>query len=276
MKEKWRLVLDGPGSGAMNMALDEALLVLAERGQGPLPVVRLYGWIEPTISVGFLQDASPFLTKGLPIVRRITGGRALIHDQELTYAVVADAGSRLYAKGLGGSYAIIGGAIVAALCELGVEAGFARPSRSGAYRKSAACFASSCRHEVMASGRKIAAGAQRRTKRGLLQHGSIMLGMDRLLWEGVFGRGLGERSCSLHEALGRRIERAELQEVVVRKMAEALGVSFVEQGLTVAEEALAARLYKERYSRAEWNVGAWGGVRKSAKASARPLAARTR
>ncbi len=253
MKNKWRLILDPPCSGALNMAADEALLVSACRG-GPFePVLRLYGWSSPAISVGYLQKAGPFLEASVPLVRRITGGRAILHDQELTYAVAAGEGSEIYDAGISGSYALVSRAIAAALREFGIGAEFARPASARSYRKSAACFASSARHEVMAGGRKVAAGAQRRVKGGVLIHGSIIFGLDRPLWDSVFGAGAAEKTACIDALSGGRVGRAAFGEVFVKKMALALGAVFAEKGLTDREKRTRARLMKERYTRRDWN-----------------------
>jgi lipoate-protein ligase A len=256
MKNKWRLILDPPCSGVLNMATDEALLVSACGGGAFEPLLRIYGWSRPTISVGYLQKAGPFADAPVPLVRRITGGRAILHDDELTYAVVAGAGTDLYERGLSGSYALVSGAIVAALRDLGIRAEFARPASATAYRKSAACFASSARHEVVADGRKVAAGAQRRVKGGLLLHGSIIFGLNRPLWESVFGAGVTEKTASIGELAQRRGGRAVREaftEVFLKKLEAALGAIFTESGLTDQEKRTRDRLMNERYTDRGWN-----------------------
>jgi len=259
MSEKWRLIIDPPSPGCDNMATDEALLVAASSDRASSPLLRIYGWSEPTLSIGYLQKSAPFAGYGLPMVRRITGGRALLHDDELTYAVVAGAESELYAMGIVNCYSSISRAIVEALREFGVDADFARPDSPSAYRRHNACFASSARYEVLVKGKKIAGSAQRRLRGALLQHGSIIFRFDKALWGTIFGEEAISKTATLMDS-GQEIERTLFRDVFVRKMEQALRFSFAEAGLTEFEEELKSRLVRERYSRKEWNERAEGQV----------------
>lgn len=252
MLEKWRLIIDPPFPGSDNMATDEALLRAASSDSGSAPVLRIYGWEEPTLSLGYLQKSAPFVGLGLPVVRRITGGRALLHDDELTYAVVTGARSPLYAMGIAGCYSAISKAIVEALRDFGLDAAFARPLSPSAYRRHEACFASSARYEVLVAGKKIAGSAQRRVKGALLQHGSIMFGLKSGLWAEVFGNEALENTTTLMDA-GQAVDRVRFRQVFIEKLSETLGVSFRLDGLTVFERELRQSLIEQRYSRREWN-----------------------
>ncbi|MFQ5428122.1 MAG: biotin/lipoate A/B protein ligase family protein [Thermodesulfobacteriota bacterium] len=253
MMEEWRLIIDPSSQGFRNMAADEALLRSASLDRDFRPVLRLYGWAEPTVSLGYLQKAAPFANAGLPVVRRITGGRALLHDSEFTYAVIAGADNPLYSMGIAGCYSTISRAIVLTLREFGIEADFSRPSSPTAYRKSRACFASSARYEVLLEGKKIAGSAQRRLKGGVLQHGSIIFGLDRELWGRIFGREVPGQTATVSQSCTVDVDKELFGQVFVEKVSEALKASFVLAGFTEAEESLKRRLIAEKYSRKEWN-----------------------
>ncbi len=257
MSEKWRLIIDPSSSGCDNMATDEALLLAASSDGVSAPVLRIYGWAEPTLSIGYLQKAAEFMDTGLPLVRRITGGRALLHDDELTYAVIAGADSELYAMGISMCYSAISRAIAGALNAFGVAADFARPLSPRGYRRHRACFASSARYEVLVGGKKIAGSAQRRLKGALLQHGSIMFGIDSGLWSKVFGAEVLDKTATLMDLEG-RIDREAFRDTFIENISQFLGASFTGQGLTEYEKELRQRLITERYSRKEWNEKAEG------------------
>src|SRR5437879_3427953 len=111
----WRLIQDGPATGAWNMAVDEALLQAARRDLTP-PTLRFYGWSRPTLSVGRHQDPCAGIdhdfraSRGIDLVRRPTGGRAVLHDQEVTYSIVLPAALGRGA-GVGEVYGVLAGAL---------------------------------------------------------------------------------------------------------------------------------------------------------------------
>jgi lipoate-protein ligase A len=196
----WLLIDDGPAGGARNMAVDEFLLKRAEI-KGGAPVLRLYSFHPPAITIGYHQDAREAVdleaaaADGLDVVRRITGGRALLHDGELTYSVVSPADG-LFGKGLGGAFVSIAGVIVDALRSAGVEAELGSSRRVGSENKAVSpCLVSASMYEITAGGRKIAGSAQRRSAGGFIQHGSILMrsGSERIErylsggWEGLAG-----------------------------------------------------------------------------------------
>lgn len=182
-----RLFHDPPALGAWNMAVDEALLRFVEDGASP-PTLRLYEWSSPTISLGYFQplDSTPNLGQGadvapfsgkLPVVRRLTGGGAILHDLELTYSLILPLGHPLLSNGPNAVYEKMHDAVIAALGELGVAAWRGcRTDDSTAARGPFFCFARRHCFDVLVGQEKIAGSAQRRTRRGFLQHGSIILG----------------------------------------------------------------------------------------------------
>jgi lipoate-protein ligase A len=183
----WKLIVDGAGDGARNMAIDSALLDEVESSLATRTIVRFYGWRIPTISLGCNQkvekavDADYCLSKGIDIVHRPTGGRAVLHDDELTYAVIsndtASFGDTIY-----GNYKRVSEALCLGYNRLGVPAILAPDTRKAATPDGDGdppCFLSASRYELMVDGRKIAGSAQRRVRRSFLQHGSMPITCDR-------------------------------------------------------------------------------------------------
>jgi lipoate-protein ligase A len=180
MPDRIRLIRDGAHDGPTNMARDEALLecVGAERSPATL---RLYQWEPPTVSLGYFQAYADFEALEppagrLPVVRRQTGGGAILHDEELTYALVLPVSHRL-ARGATRLYEMAHDAIIQVLEEAGMSAW--RGCRTDdSTPRSGPFFCFSRRHclDVLAGQEKLAGSAQRRTRQGVLQHGSIMFG----------------------------------------------------------------------------------------------------
>lgn len=162
-------------SGVANMALDHALLESVQAGSAP--ILRFYRWTEPTLSFGRNQPArGVYEGQSISTVRRPTGGMAVRHDREITYAVAVPA------ERLGGpraTYVAINRALVAGLRQLGVPAQLAAGGQRAAFGSLHPCFAEAAEGEVVASGRKLVGSAQRYERRAILQHGSILLGNDQ-------------------------------------------------------------------------------------------------
>lgn len=181
---RWRLLLTPPDDGAVNMALDEALMARAvATGEW---VMRVYGWTRPTLSLGRnqraagLYDPDAIARAGVDVVRRPTGGRGLLHDAEVTYSVT---GPTAGAGSLREVYERINGVLLHALRTLGVDATIAGP-RDGARSLppgAAPCFDVPAPGELMAAGRKLVGSAQWRDGDSLLQHGSIIVDGDQRL-----------------------------------------------------------------------------------------------
>ena len=178
-----RLILSDPAPGAWNMALDEALMDAVR--EGAEPVLRFYRWQPACLSLGRNQPAAGFYDRdeiarrGLGVVRRPTGGRAVVHARELTYSVIVPD------RSLGGpreSYAAINGALVAGLRELGVAATLQAPTEYRAPVPSTnPCFLQPAQGEVVLAGRKLIGSAQLSQRGVLLQHGSLLLQDDQAL-----------------------------------------------------------------------------------------------
>jgi lipoate-protein ligase A len=171
---RWRLLVNAhPAEGAWNMALDEALLEAHRLGFSG-PTLRLYRWEAPTLSLGYAQRCSPeqltaWRLAGASLVRRPTGGRAVVHAQDFTYSVVA---SGLPTR-VSAAYEVLSAGVVAALHGLGLDAALT-PGRA-AVSRSASCFASATPADLVAAGHKVCGSAQVRRQGAVLQHGTLYL-----------------------------------------------------------------------------------------------------
>ena len=233
---------DGPGEAAWNMSVDEALLLEAPEAG---PVLRLYSWRAPALSLGYRQAAPDWLARcdelGVEIARRVTGGGAVLHADDLTYAVIAPIGTPELPDDLAGSYDWIRARLLAALDAAGFAARAAR-AREGAARLDL-CFAGATGYEVELEGRKLIGSAQRRTPFGFLQHGSIRIADDSPLYRALTGSAPAPAPPT-------GIDARVLREALVTSFAAALGEPLEPALLSAAERARAeARLAQRRLDR---------------------------
>ena len=233
------------------------------------PTLRLYGWQPPGVSVGYFQpvagqiDVNECRRRGYGLVRRPTGGRAILHDDEVTYSVVIRRGLLPCRDGVMASYRYISQGIEAGLNLLGVEASLAdgRGASSPGRGSAAACFAKTARCDIALSGRKIVGSAQTRSARAILQHGSVPLTFDLDSLFAVVrprsdGEGTGFAAVSLSDALGRLVGFDEVCQAIVRGFEGTLGIVLEPGEMTPAEKERAARLRREKYATVAWNLAA--------------------
>jgi len=178
---KWRFLNTGKMSSAMNMAIDEAILESVKKKRS-LPTIRFYDWNPPSISFGYNQEFSKEIDQkklkefGFGYVRRPTGGRAVLHNEEVTYSVIAPISGKLKGN-VQESYSEISLALAQGLKNLGIEVEFEKGELSSHHQRQAEnpCFSSSSRFELNYKKKKIVGSAQVRKGNILLQHGSILL-----------------------------------------------------------------------------------------------------
>jgi len=183
----WDLILDNDLDGASNMAIDAALLDEVEHSSQTKTIVRLYRWKRPTISLGRNQKVDAAVDTlfcqehGVDIVHRPTGGRAVLHEDELTYSVASN-DSACFGDTIYANYKSVSEALCGGFNRLGVPAVLAPETRRGPTSDNGAdlpCFVSPSRYELTVQGRKIVGSAQRRLRRSFLQHGSMPILCDR-------------------------------------------------------------------------------------------------
>jgi lipoate-protein ligase A len=266
--DQWRLILSPPLAGAENMALDEALLESAAARRQP-PTLRLYLWEPACLSLGHAQpvedvDRVRLRARGWELVRRTTGGRAILHTEELTYSVTAPIDHPIVAGGVLPSYRRLRDGLTAGLRLLGVEADAAAGhSLSEADRANPVCFEVPSAYEITAAGRKLVGSAQLRRAAGVLQHGSLPLQGDvGRICEALSYRRPGEREAAaervrerattLERVLGRRVAWERAAESIAEGFARALGLEWIPGEPSEAERARSHRLCAERFASEAW------------------------
>ncbi len=262
IRRTWRVLSHGPDTGAWNMALDDAIAQAV--GQGRVgPTLRYYTWDAPTVSLGCLQAAEGAIKgevcreRAVRIVRRPTGGRAVLHDAELTYSACVRVDGGWGGLSVGESFRRIGAALVAGLRRLGIIASLGsaectgdRPGQVGA------CFQLPRMPAVLVSGRKLIGSAQRRWHGAILQHGSLLLDVDLEMQQAVFPswpRDEPDRGVTcVKSLLGHVPPRAEIERALLVGWTEVLGVRGVPGALTREERQEAEQLVSARYGTIEW------------------------
>lgn len=265
---QWRLIITPPAPGAWNMAVDEAVLEAMGR-RDVLPTLRLYAWNPPCLSLGFSQpvkdvDCAALERHGWQLVRRPTGGRAILHTDELTYSVIAPLDEPRVAGSVLESYCRLAGALLRALQLLGLPAQadkeYALPQ--GANNRDPVCFEVPSNYEITVSGKKLVGSAQARRKEGVLQHGSLPLHgdltritralvyRDEAARERAAGRLLEHAANA--EMLGYTIHWEDAAQAFRSAFSEVLAIDFCEEALTPQELRRAEELVATKYAHPSW------------------------
>lgn len=218
------------------MAEDEEALLRAAREGGP-PTLRLYGWNPPAVSLGRFQHESTAVRsdacyrRGIDVVRRITGGRAVLHDRELTYSIAARSGSGIFPDDVLGAYKAIAAALLAGLGNLGIRAEMVARAGRHAHlvdRSSGnpSCFSSPSWYEILVQGKKIIGSAQRRIPGAFLQHGSILIDYDPVLEAEIIPGGGGGSVTCIHQHVNGPVSFDQVKAAVIRGFEEVFEASF--------------------------------------------------
>lgn len=267
--ETWRLLISGSATGAVNMAIDQAIMEAVAEGR-TAPTLRFYAWDPPCLSLGYTQpiddvDAERLAARGWHVVRRMTGGRAILHTDELTYSVTVHADNPIVAGDIVASYRRISAAFVEGLRRLGArpEADKRADGHNGA--KGPVCFEVPSHYEITLDGKKLIGSAQVRKFGAVLQHGTLPLTgdiariCDALVFAGETARSeararVYERATTLESALGQIVTWEEAAEAVAAAFADTFHVAFqTATALTPAEAERAEELAAEQYATAAWN-----------------------
>jgi lipoate-protein ligase A len=249
----WRLLIERePRTAAENMALDEAIMDAVAEGAVP-PTLRFYQWAPPGLSLGRRQplsgvDLDACTRDGVDVVRRATGGFAILHTDELTYSVATTPDDPRAAGAILDAYRSLSAGLLAGLRLLGVPAKMNPVVPGGTHNASAACFEVPSAYEITAGATKLIGSAQTRPAGRVLQHGSLpLLGdiarvVDYLAFEPRDEREtlrahLRERAATLGDVLGKPVAFAEAAEALQRGFAEALELALEPGEPTTAELA---------------------------------------
>jgi lipoate-protein ligase A len=237
------------------MAIDEALAREAQR-----PVLRFYGWSRPSVSIGCFQDADEvdleYLSgEGIPLVRRLTGGRGILHGYELTYSFSAPVAG-IFKSGLRESYTLLGRAFAGAFKTLGLEPEVSFSKRLSGRSRSPLCFESASLGEIKLGGRKVAGSAQKRWPGRFMQQGSVPFRIELSELSRVFRSGgsksAGGSMTGLLDAAP-SLDPEVLKGAIVSAFEEAFGIEFDESAPTSREEGLARELGL-KYRSPDWNL----------------------
>lgn len=271
MPKNWRLILSPPLSGAKNMALDESLLLSTALKSKP-STLRLYSWDVPTLSLGYAQscedvDFNALEQLGWGLVRRPTGGRAILHTDELTYSVTTSVDEPLMAGSLLESYQRISTALLLALSILGINANAdsVYPIQVTSAGKEPVCFEVPSNYEITVAGKKLIGSAQARKNNGVLQHGSLPLFGDLTRITRVLNYENEEKRKNSKAALlshagtiasltGLQISIEQAQEAFIEGFSKSLDVSFTVSEPTKEEIDFANELENSKYSSPAWTL----------------------
>jgi lipoate-protein ligase A len=259
---RWRLIVDtAMRTGAENMALDEAIMEAVAAGDSP-PTLRFYQWAPPCLSLGKRQpldgvDLAACRADGVDVVRRATGGWAILHTDELTYSVELRPDDPRVSGAILDTYRTLSQGLIAGLRLLGADAEMNPVIPGGAQNTSAACFEVPSAYEITLGGRKLIGSAQTRPAGKVLQHGSLPLHGDiarvaRYLSfateqeRQALATHLRERATTLSDALERSTPIPEAAQAMARGFAEALNVDLAADEPSTNEVAAARRIHDHK------------------------------
>jgi len=239
-----RLLIDPPGAGPWNMAVDEVLMEWSAATGGCC--LRFYRWREPTLSLGYFQayeDRDRHApSRGCPVVRRASGGGAIVHDRELTYSIVVPRGHRLAVRRLA-LYRAVHTSLIELLSELGVSAFlYAAPGGPVPGRQPFLCFQRRAAGDVLVDRAKVAGSAQRRSPGAVLQHGSVLVARSPAAPE----------LPGLNELLKTPVRETQLAEAWLEGFGRRLGLRCESRPLSEAERREVATLAQSKYAAEAW------------------------
>ncbi len=264
----WRVIFDRARHGAENMAIDQAILEAVAQREVP-PTLRLYAWERPCLSLGYNQriaevDLDALEMRQWEIVRRITGGKAILHTDEITYSVALPDNMPLVEGSIIESYRRLSVALLAALELLGAHADVTSPDAAGR-AQGPVCFEVPSNYEITAYGRKLVGSAQVRRFGGVLQHGTLpLIGditriIEVLRFEDEAERQwarqkVQERAITLEEALGQQVDWQVAAEAIAEGFRSTFSLILQETSLSEKEAERVRALIGEQYDNAEWTA----------------------
>ena len=265
----WRLLITPPARGSWNMAVDESILEHAQAGdRDSIPTLRLYAWEPACLSLGHAQpfsdvDMGHLKERGWDVVRRPTGGRAILHTDELTYSVIARNTEPNVAGTVLESYNRLAQALLLAVKNLELPVEMKEGKTDGNSTPNPICFEVPSTYEITVDGKKLIGSAQARKKEGVLQHGSLPLtgNLARICQALVFeneaaredaSKRLLARAATVESALGRAVSWERAAQAFIHAFERQLGLSLTRGELAESESKRADELVKEKYDHPSW------------------------
>lgn len=270
MQETWKFIDTGHHDAATNMALDECLLNWHSEGKIP-PTLRFYGWSKPSLSAGQFQkversiDFDGITKHDCEFVRRLTGGSAVLHDDELTYSIVVSEAHPNIPKSVTQAYYILSKGVLEGYKELGINADYAIPEREMLKERTDVCFEKTAYYEMIVDGKKISGNAQTRKHGVLLQHGSIPMTIDEDMLFEMFKfssdslrkrqqRNFSKKAISISQITGKSHTYDELADAFLKGFKTGLNIEVEPLELTDADWKEVDKLAVEKYRTKEWNM----------------------
>ncbi|MFQ3543396.1 biotin/lipoate A/B protein ligase family protein [Halobacillus rhizosphaerae] len=267
--ESWYFVDSGHCTPAINMAIDEALMNWHSEGKIP-PVLRFYGWAPAGLSVGYFQkvkgkiDLEGVKRHGFELVRRQTGGRAVLHDQELTYSVIVSEDHEDMPASVKEAYLVLSKGLLEGFKNLDINAEFAVPEGKLGTTGSAVCFEEPSWYELIVEGKKAAGSAQTRKKGVILQHGSIPIDVDDMKLFDMFiyknerikeraRRAFGDKAVSINSVLDSPVTFDETKKAFHEGFEKGLGIQLQPFHLSDEQWDEVYKIAEERYNNDAWN-----------------------
>ena len=259
MKKEWQLILDKtPQKGSWNMAVDDYMF--RSLGDEPSTYLRFYRWESPTVSIGYSQKVGEIVDldfcreNGIDIVRRITGGKLVLHHQEVTYSICSS-DTDIFSRKLMDSYRLISEALKRGLQEMGIESNLAKETSSSYSRGKLPCFSRPARDEIEREGKKIIGSAQKRTGKKFIQHGSIPLEKEEILLRSASLLDKKEeniRMTSLSEAIGKRVDFDWAVEHLISGITAYFAIRLDPKTFSNTEKDAIRKIQIERYENSDW------------------------
>ncbi|GGE26360.1 octanoyltransferase LipM [Pullulanibacillus camelliae] len=268
MTEEWLYIDTGDQSASFNMAFDETLLNWVHQGRLK-PILRFYGWNPAALSLGYFQktknriDVDATKRHGFDIVRRPTGGLAVLHDKELTYSVIISESHPKMPSSITQAYRVLSQGLLKGYQALSISAELAEPENIPGKSGTAVCFEEPSWYELVIDGRKAAGSAQTRQKGVILQHGSIPLEIDDNVLFDLFAfpnekirararKAFGDKAVAINQILELPVSLEEVKTAFKKGFEEGLEIKLVpyEPEKELLEEA--RQLAKEKYENPEY------------------------
>lgn len=272
--ETWYFIDSKENSPAYNMSLDEKLMEWHRNKELP-PLIRFYGWAPATLSVGYFQqiekeiDLKAVNSYKLGFVRRATGGRGVLHDDELTYSVIVSEDHPAMPETVTEAYRVISEGLLEGFRNLGLQAEFSIPrsfeeKESLKNPRSSVCFDAPSWYELVVEGRKVAGSAQTRQKGIILQHGSIILSIDEEKLFNLFvfpnekvrrrmQQGFHKKAVAINDILDKAVSLDQVKVAFKKGFETGLNIQLKSYVLTEEQESQVYQLMEDKYNQDFWN-----------------------